>query len=86
MGAEWRLDSLMSVVCLDGESSSTGEMKPSSSKWSRKPSMLRSGRTVTVNCVFESASSSEPSSSSCRRTIEGLVMRRVQVLDQSSGL
>lgn len=68
--AEWRLDSLMSVVFLEGESSSTGEMKPSasSSMWSRKPSTLRSGRTVTVNWVFESPSSSEPSSSSCRST------------------
>lgn len=57
----------MSVVFLEGESSSTGEMKPSasSSMWSRKLSTLRSGRTLTVNCVFESPSSSEPSSSSC---------------------
>lgn len=31
MVAECRLDSLMSVVFLDGESSSTGEMKPSAS-------------------------------------------------------
>lgn len=67
MVAECRFDSLMSVVFLEGVSSSTGEMKPSpsSSMWSRKPRTLRSGRTVTVNCVFESASSSEPSSSSC---------------------
>ena len=66
--AECRLDSLMSVVFFEGESSSTGEMKPSasSSMCSRKPMTLISGCTLTVNCVFESPSSSEPSSSSCR--------------------
>lgn len=66
--AECRLDSLMSMVFFEGENSSTGEMKPSdsSSMWSRKLSTLRSGRTVTVNWVFVSPSSSEPSSSSCR--------------------
>lgn len=70
--AECRLDSLMSVMFFDGERSSTGEMKPSasSSMWSSKPSTLRSGRAVTVNWVFESPSSSEPSSSSCRNRLE----------------
>lgn len=66
--AACRLDSLMSLVFLEGESSSTGEMKPSasSSTWSRKLMTLTSGRTLTVvNCVLASASSSEPSSSSC---------------------
>lgn len=49
--AECRLDSLMSVVVLEGDNSSTGEMKPStsSSPWSRKLNTPRSGRTVTVN-------------------------------------
>lgn len=66
--AECRLDSLMSVV-LAVDSSSTGEMKPStsSSMWSRKLSTLTSAWTLTANCVFESPSSSEPSSSSCGR-------------------
>lgn len=60
----------MSVVFLEGESSSTGEMKPSvsSSSWSRKPSILKSGRTVPVirhwGLLLDSESSSEPSSSS----------------------
>lgn len=66
--AACRLDSLMSVVFLEGDSSSTGEMKPSasSSTWSRKLMTLTSGRTLTVvNCVLASPSSSEPSSSSC---------------------
>lgn len=69
MGAACKLDNLMSVVFLEGESSSTGEMKPSvsSSSWSRSPSMLSSGLTVTVNCVLVSLSSSEPSSSSWKR-------------------
>lgn len=66
--AACRLDSLMSVVFLEGDSSSTGEMNPSasSSMWSRKLMTLISGCTLMVNCVFESPSSSEPSSSSCR--------------------
>ena len=67
MVAECRLDSLMScVVFLEGDRSSTGEMKPSasSSSWSRKPSMLRLGRSDAGNEGLESPSSSEPSSSS----------------------
>lgn len=66
--AACRLDSLMSVVVLEGDSSSTGEMKPSasSSTCSRKLMTLTSGRTLTVvNCILASPSSSEPSSSSC---------------------
>lgn len=76
--AACRLDSLMSVVFLEGESSSTGEMKPSpsSSMWSRKLSTLRSGRTLTVNCVFVSPSSSEPSSSSCPEHRRGQMMSK----------
>lgn len=76
--AECRLDSLMSVVFLEGESSSTGEMKPSpsSSMWSRKLSTLRSGRTLTVNCVLVSPSSSEPSSSSCPGSTRGQMMSK----------
>lgn len=64
----------MSIVFLEGESSSTGEMKPStsSSTCSRKLNTLMSGRTVTVNCVLESPSSSEPSSSSCKEAEETL--------------
>lgn len=67
--AECRLDRRMSMVLLEGERSSTGEMKPStsSSMCPRKLNTLRSGWTVTANWVLESPSSSEPSSSSCRR-------------------
>lgn len=76
MVAECRLDRRMSVVFLEGESSSTGEMKPSvsSSSWSRKPSILKSGRTVPViwGLLLDSESSSEPSSSSYgHKTSEG---------------
>lgn len=70
----------MSIVFLDGESSSTGEMKPStsSSACSRKLNTLMSGRTVTVNWVLESPSSSEPSSSSYKESEGGFRLNWLQ--------
>lgn len=80
MVAACRLDSRMSMLFFEGESSSTGEINPStsSSRWSRNSSMLISGRTVScANSVLSFCSSSEPSSSSCTDKVFRLVSEMI---------